>query len=108
MSRTWGASPYKEAVRPGRTLGSYPERELPRASWLDDAAQRAMGALARRQAGARSRASQFVDQVNRAGADLTGLGAQQLIERVRDVGEQLLSLEQSSLKVTVQEQRLRM
>ncbi len=91
MSSAWGATPYKEAVRPGRMLGSYPEREWPRASWLDDTAHRALGALARCRAGPRSRASQFVDQVNRAGAELTGLGAQQLLERVRDVREQLLS-----------------
>ena len=90
MSSAWGAVQSGAALRPGRTLGSYPEREWPRAGWLDDAAHRAMGALARRRAGPRHSASQFVDQVTRAGADLAGLGAQQLIARVRDAREQLL------------------
>jgi preprotein translocase subunit SecA len=50
-----------------------------------------MGTLDRRRAGPRGRSRQFIDQVNRAGADLTGLGAQQLMARVSDVREQLLS-----------------
>jgi preprotein translocase subunit SecA len=73
-------------------LGSYPERILPRSNWLDDAAHRAIGAAARRWSRPRTRAARFVERVNSAGADLPGLPAQQLLERVRAAQEQLLRL----------------
>jgi preprotein translocase subunit SecA len=81
---------YSEAVRPGRTLGSYPERDIPQASWLDDAAHRLTGAVARRLARPRGRAGRFLNRVNEAGAGLDNLPARQLLDRVRNVREQLL------------------
>jgi len=73
-------------------LGSYPERLLARTNWLDETTHRAMGALARRWFRPGARAAGFVDQVNGAGAGLPGLPAQRLLERVREVQEQLLRL----------------
>lgn len=82
---------YSEAIRPGRILGAYPERAIPAGSWLDDAAYRVIGAVARRVSSPRSRAGRFLAEVNRTGLELADLQANQLLARVRTVQEQLQS-----------------
>jgi len=81
----------KGALRPGSALGPCPERELPRLSWLDEAAHRAVGPLARQPFVSRLASRRFLARVNDAATDFSGIDAKQLTERAQVLRCELLS-----------------
>ena len=81
---------YSEALRPGRTLGSYPERDAPADTRLDELAQRALGTFARRGLLTGYAARRFLARVNALGETLPALGAHELSVRTRELRQQLM------------------
>ncbi|MDX2457828.1 MAG: prepilin peptidase, partial [Gammaproteobacteria bacterium] len=76
---------YSQALRPGLTLGHYPERDYQRKSALDTAAHGLSGLLRRYSSNHLKQARQFCIQVNAASAHLRKQGAQTLSERAREL-----------------------
>jgi preprotein translocase subunit SecA len=76
------------AFRPGIALGSYPERDEPRASWFDRIALRWSGGRPQHALGALTREAERIEQRR---AQLAQLGADAFAEAVRDVRRRLRS-----------------
>jgi preprotein translocase subunit SecA len=76
---------YSQALRPGLTLGTYPEREHKREGALDAAAHGISGLLRRYSRNHLKRARQFCAQVNVASDRLRKQGVGTLSERAREL-----------------------
>jgi len=72
-------------LRPGRTLGSYPEHEVVNANPIDAAVRAAFGPITRRYGTGRSEGRRFVAQVDKAGQHLGQLNAAQLSKIIATV-----------------------
>lgn len=79
-----------DPLRPGSTLGSYPERESTPPSRFGDFAQRLTGPLARRRGAAHLDAKRFLERVNSLGAKLAALESVQLSNYASELREKLL------------------
>jgi len=84
--RVLGRSPGSAALRPGITLGSYPERDEAAASWLDRIALRWNGGRPQRVLDALSREAERIEQRR---AQLAALGADAFAEATRDARRRL-------------------
>ena len=60
----------REILQPGRTLGSYPERESVQPNWFDATVHRMTGPVVRRHRAQQLGAENFLKQVRREGAEL--------------------------------------
>jgi preprotein translocase subunit SecA len=76
---------YSQALRPGLTLGNYPERDYQRKDALDAIAHSLSGLLRRYSRNHLKQARQFCAQVNTASERLRKQGAQKLSERAREL-----------------------
>lgn len=79
-----------DPLRPGSTLGSYPERESTPPSRFEDFAHRLSGPLARRRGAAQLDAKRFLERVNSLGAKLAALESVQLSNYASELREKLL------------------
>jgi preprotein translocase subunit SecA len=79
-----------DPLRPGSTLGTYPEHESAPPSRFEEIAQRLTGPLARRRGAAQLDAKRFLERVNDAGAKLTALKSVQLSSYASELREKLL------------------
>ena len=79
-----------DPLRPGSTLGPYPERESTPPSRFEDFAQRLTGPLARRRGAAQLDAKRFLERVNSLGAKLAALKSVQLSNYASELREKLL------------------
>jgi len=79
-----------EPLRPGSTLGSYPERESIPPNRAEEFAQRLIGPLARKRGTAQLGAKQFLARVNAQGSQLHGLESVQLNSLASELREKLL------------------
>jgi len=79
-----------DPLRPGSTLGPYPERESTPPSRFEDFAQRLTGPLARRRGAAQLDAKRFLERVNSLGAKLAALESVQLSNYATELREKLL------------------
>jgi preprotein translocase subunit SecA len=80
---------YSQALRPGLTLGSYPESEQHRKGKLDEVAHGVTGLLRRYTRNHLKQARQFCAQVNAASEPLRGQGEQALRARARELRQTL-------------------
>ena len=66
----------RENLRPGQTLGSYPERESTPPSWFDAIVHRMTGPIARRHRARQLGAQSFLRRVHQEAAQLEKLKAE--------------------------------
>lgn len=78
-----------EFLRPGRTLGSYPEHEVTRTHPVDAAVRAAFGPILRRYGTNHSEGRRFITRVDKAGSHLGKLDAKQLAQLVAKVRREL-------------------
>jgi preprotein translocase subunit SecA len=81
---------YNEPLRPGSTLGSYPEREFAPPNRAEEFLQRIVGPLARRRGTAQLGASQFLERVNEEGEKLRKLNSVRLNGLASELREKML------------------
>jgi preprotein translocase subunit SecA len=79
------------ALRPGIALGGYPQREDLRDGWLDRAAAGIAGFVREAAYGRRAGYQAFVERVNAAGRELSGLSNAQIKESVPELRRLLYS-----------------
>jgi preprotein translocase subunit SecA len=80
-----------EILRPGRKLGSYPERDFTPPNWLESAVSRMSGPVARRYRAGRLDEREFLQRVHREASTLEALDAVALSQRAVAARHALLS-----------------
>ena len=80
----------RETLRPGPTLGSYPERESAQPGWVENVAQKMIAPVARRHRAGQLGTKRFLKRVNAEGLALRDIASLELRNRVADVRKELL------------------